>query len=86
MRRWPEWWSWDLEFTAHLLKRMKDRSFSEVDLRTMLTKAMAFHPDVEPGRWAIVTRHRRRTWEVIVEPDDRARVLVVVTAYPLEGN
>jgi hypothetical protein len=44
------------------------------------------HGDVEPGRWAIVARYRRRRWEVIVEPDADARVLVVVTAYPIEGK
>jgi len=26
-------------------------------------------------------RHERRPWEVVVEPDDLARLLVVVTAY-----
>ncbi len=52
----------------------------------MLPRASGFRPDVEPGRWAIVTRHQRRPWEVIVEPDERAKVLVVVTAYPLYGD
>jgi hypothetical protein len=32
---WPEWWSWDLELTPHLMKRMVDRQFNEVDLRLM---------------------------------------------------
>jgi len=68
-----------------LFKRMQDRRFSELDLRTMLDNATTLHPDVEPGRWAIIARHRRRRWEVIVEPDEEARVLVVVTAYPFEG-
>ena len=52
----------------------------------MMGQATSFHPDIEAGRWALVARHRRREWEVIVEPDADARVLVVVTAYPLEGE
>ena len=32
---WPAWWDWELELTAHVLKRMVDRRFSEVDLRSM---------------------------------------------------
>ena len=84
-RRWPEWWDWELELIPHLLKRMEDRRFSEVDLRSMLSRASSYHRDVVPGRWVIEARHRRRRWEVIVEPDRIARVLVVVTAYPVEG-
>ena len=42
--------------------------------------------NVVPGRWVIVTRQRRRRWEVIVEPDPHGIILVVITAYPLEGN
>lgn len=38
-RKRPEWWEWDLEFTPHLLKRMSDRRFNEVDLRTMMADA-----------------------------------------------
>lgn len=68
----------------HLLKRMDDRRFSEVDLRAMLQRAASYQRDVVEGRWVIITRHRRRPWEVIVEPDLAARVLVVVTAYSVE--
>lgn len=49
----------------------------------MMEVAGGYHPDVVEGRWAIETRHRRRHWEVIVEPDDAAKQLVVVTAYPV---
>jgi hypothetical protein len=31
-RSWPGWRDWDIEFTPHLLKRMEDRNFDEVDL------------------------------------------------------
>lgn len=30
-------------------------------------------------------RHRAQPWEVIVEPDDLRQLLVVITAYPVEG-
>jgi hypothetical protein len=65
-----------------LLKRMDDRRFTELDLRRMLERATGYRPDVE-GRWVIETRHRRRPWEVIVEPDQERQLLVVVTAYPV---
>jgi hypothetical protein len=48
---------------------MGDRGFTKIDLRRMLDRATGHRPDVVEGRWAIETRHRRRAWEVIVEPD-----------------
>lgn len=63
---------------------MLDRGFSETDLRAMLEEAHGFRPDVEAGRWVIDVRHVRRPWEVIVEPDETLRLLVVITAYPVE--
>jgi hypothetical protein len=80
--RWPEWWDWDLELSPHLLKRMVDRSFSEVDLRSMFAHARGYRPDVLEGRWVILAHHRKGPWEIIVEPDYDSRRLVVVTAYP----
>jgi hypothetical protein len=62
---------------------MEDRRFNEVDLRQMLASARSHRRDVVEGRWIIESRHRRRAWEVIVEPDDRVKLLVVVTAYPV---
>ena len=59
---------------------------AEVDLREMLHRASGHHRDVVPGRWVIETKHRRRAWEVIVEPEPTAQVLVVVTAYPNWGS
>ena len=84
--RWPAWRDWELELTPHVLKRMVDRGFTEVDLRQMLEDASSFRPDVEEGRWAIVSRHRRRSWEIIVELAEAERVLVVITAYPAVGR
>ncbi|HEU4600692.1 MAG TPA: hypothetical protein VFS24_01930 [Steroidobacteraceae bacterium] len=83
MPAWPPWWDWELELASHLFKRMADRDFSEVELRRMLFAASDFRRDVVPGRWVIETRHKRKAWEVIVEPDSSAQVLVVVTAYPV---
>lgn len=81
MRDWPPWWQWELELTPHLLKRMEDRGFTEVELREMLEKAESYEADVVEGRFVIETRHRRKRWQVIVEPDAVATRLVVVTAY-----
>ncbi len=82
-RNWPEWWDWELELSPHLLKRMSDRRFTEIELRRMLERATGYRPDVVEARWAIETRHRRRAWEVIVEPDWERQLLVIVTAYPV---
>jgi hypothetical protein len=82
-RDWPVWWRWELELTPHLLKRMEDRGFNEVDLRRMLEHALSYRPDAVDGRWAIDARHGRRRWEIIVEPDELEQLLVVVTAYPI---
>jgi 4-hydroxy-3-polyprenylbenzoate decarboxylase len=78
---WPSWWHWELELSPHLLKRMDDRRFTEVDLRYMLERARDLAPDVVPGRWIAFCRHRRRAWEAILEPDFEQELLVVVTAY-----
>jgi hypothetical protein len=63
---------------------MADRRFTELDLRRMLEYATDFKGDVVAGRWVISSRHRRRHWEIIVEPDFDVSLLVVITAYPLE--
>jgi len=62
---------------------MIDRQFSEVDLRRMLEYATDLREDVVEGRWVAQARHQRQSWEVILESDFVARVLVVITAYPL---
>ncbi len=82
---WPAWWIWELELSAHLLRRMLDRDFTEVDLRRMLEDASGIRPDIEVGRWAVATSHAETPWEVIVEPDQTAKLLVVITAYPIHS-
>ena len=83
MVHWPDWWSWELELSPHLLKRMLDRGFNEAELRSMLEDATAYHADVMEGRWVVETRHGSRAWEVIVEPLPAEQVLLIVTAYPV---
>ena len=84
MPTWPTWWEWDLELSSHLFKRMASRDFNEIEIRRMLSVASGFRPDVVPDRWLIATRHRRKPWEVVVEPDPDDQLLVVITAYPVE--
>jgi len=82
--QWPYWWDWELELSPHVLKRMLDRRFNELELRTMLEGAVDIRPDHEPGRWVVETIHRNQPWEVIVEPVQPDELLVVVTAYPVD--
>lgn len=86
MPGWPSWWEWELELTPHLEKRMEDRNFTEVELRDMLERARGYRADLEPDRFVIETSLRGRPWEVIVEPDPVAALLVVITAYMLETS
>lgn len=50
----------------------------------MLERAKSYRPDIVEGRWIIEALHRRRSWDVIVEPDAAAKLLVVITAYPVD--
>ena len=81
---WPAWWDWELELSSHVLKRMVDRGFSEVDLRSMMSAAMNLREDQQPGRYVVETSHDKRRWEVIVEPDPTDQLLIVITAYSVE--
>ena len=77
----PEWWNWELSFTAHAELRMEQRDVTEVDVRAMLERATRYEASVVEGRFMIHTVHNRRSWIVIVEPDPPATLLVVVTPY-----
>ena len=46
---------------------------------------MDLREDDEPGRRVVETSHESKPWEVIVEPDPQAQLLVVITAYPWEA-
>jgi len=83
---WPPWWDWELELTAHVTERMSDRSFTEIDLRSMLEATASLGRDAEPGCWRATTRHLGRRWVVVVTPDPSRSRLVVITAYPLESR
>ena len=50
----------------------------------MMEGASGFHEDRQPGRWVLETKRDTRAWEVVVEPDSEDRLLVVITAYPLD--
>jgi hypothetical protein len=63
---------------------MADRRFTEVDLRRMLEHASGYRQDIVEGRWIIDVRHQGQPWEAIVEPDETAKLLVGITAYPVE--
>ncbi len=65
---------------------MEDRRFNEIDLRAMLERASLYRQDIVAGRWLIETRHKKRGWEIVVEPDVACNLLVVVTAYPVWEN
>ena len=63
---------------------MEDRGFNEMDIRRMLEHAAGHRPDIIEGRFVIEVRHAAQPWEVIVEPDEMRRLLVVITAYPVD--
>lgn len=83
---WPEWWDWESELTPHIEKRMIQRDINEIDLRTMLHNANNFVKDKEPGRWVIYSKMGIKNREIIVEPDISEKLVVIVTAYPVEEN
>ncbi len=80
----PVWWEWELELTPHVEKRMLQRGFNEIDLRRMYQDAFSINEDKESGRWGVITLHNKEKWEIIVEPDTDEKIIVVVTAYPIE--
>jgi hypothetical protein len=84
MPSWPPWWNYELVISPHVIERMQERNITEIDLRAMLADAAEYRPSVVTGRFIIETRHNRQPWEVVVEPDDDDRVLVVVTAYGVQ--
>ncbi len=77
----PSWWDWPLLASDHLLDRMVDRRFSEADLREMLADAYDLRAGARAGRWVAECRWRGENWEVVLEPDESSRRIIVVTAY-----
>jgi hypothetical protein len=56
------------------------------EINIVLRRMAGYRPDIVESRWVIVTKHRSRPWEVIVEPDPESERLVIVTAYPVEES
>lgn len=82
---WPEWWDWELDLNLdHLREQMVRRGFSETELREMLERAAGFREDDEFGRWVIDANKDQDPWEIVVEPQFKDRVLLVITAYKKE--
>jgi len=69
----PDWWSFELELSGHVLDRMLDRWFSEADLRLMFETAIQLRAGRLDGRWIVETVHQQESWEIIVEPDHADR-------------
>ena len=84
LRRRPFWWTWEVQLSSHVERRMARRNFNEVDLRRMLEHAERVRRDHVAGRFVIEARHKRRSWAVIVEPDVERACILVITAYPVE--
>jgi hypothetical protein len=81
----PHWWEWELEFTPHIEKRMVQRNFTEIDIRTMLENAIQIKQDHnQHGRWIIVSKLDKVMWEIIVEPDIEEQLIILITAFPIE--
>ena len=86
LRNRPHWWEFELELSPHVLDRMIDRGFTEADLRLMVEVTDEIRPGSSSGRWILGTILQRERWEVVVEPDERDRVIVVITAYRVEAR
>ena len=50
----------------------------------MMEHAERVRRDHVEGRYVLETRHKRRSWAVIVEPDVERTCVLVTTAYALE--
>lgn len=81
---WPNWWTWEIELTAHVVRRMGPRLFCEADLRAMMEDARGITPAPDPDRWIVRTKWNGEPWIVIVEPDSERNRLVVITAYVVQ--
>ena len=86
MKPWPEWWTYELIISPHVIERMQERGFTEIDLRQMLDDAAGYRASATPGRFLIQTALGSAPWEVVVEPDELDRLLIVVTAYGVEST
>jgi hypothetical protein len=77
----PSWFAWPIEISPHATRRMPVRGFTEIDVRGMLDTPIEVIPDACPGRYLARCLWVGRRWDVILEPDDLTRIVIVVTAY-----
>ena len=50
----------------------------------MMEHATGLGADILAGRFVVDARHAGGSWEVIIEPDELRKLLVVITAYPID--
>jgi hypothetical protein len=62
---------------------MKQRGFSETDVRHMLFAFDRIQPAADFGRWLVDSNLDQRPWRIVLEPDHQDRTIVVITAYPV---
>jgi hypothetical protein len=82
--RFPEWWDWELSFTAHFDDRSELRHITELDIRAMLERPKGMERSHVEGRYVVYVQHQRRPWIVVVEPNPISKTLEVVTAYEVK--
>ena len=61
---------------------MEERGLSDVELRSIVDRAVRVEAAHRSGRWLIVGTVGLRTRTVVVEPDLDEHLIDVVTAYP----
>lgn len=83
-RRIPQWWGWPLVFPRHIRERMRQRGFSETDVRNMLFAFHRIRPADDLGRWLVDSDLDKRSWRIVLEPDHQDRTIVEITANPVE--
>jgi len=81
LREFPEWWDWELLFTDHTEIRLEERDLTALEVRAMLQRANSYELDAREGRFQIPIRYKRRPWIVVVEPNERWKLLVIVTVF-----
>ena len=79
----PEWWGWEAELSPHLLRRMLDREFTEVELWAMLDGAIDPSLDVDQINLGSVSLSRSGfDLDVVVYP---IQLNFADTGTPFEG-
>jgi len=54
-RQKPYWWDWEFDFSRHVLERMVDRGFGEIDLRLMIESGLIVEPDLDTHTVVVIT-------------------------------